>query len=122
MTVNEALGKASDIIGEISDRTRFTEWLSEIENTVCSEIALTHEGANPDLSLITSETDGNRELFVPDPSSSLYVLYLIMKNDLYLRDTEQYANSKAAFEAAYAAFADKYNREHMPGRGCGICL
>lgn len=122
MTINEALGRVADIMGESGDRVRFTEWLAEIENTVCSEVAMTHAGDMPDMSPITAETGGERVLFVPDPDSRLYVLYLIMKNDFYLRDTEQYTNSAAAFEAAYDAFANKYNREHMPRGGSEICL
>lgn len=122
MTINEALGRTVDLIGDSSDVSRFKYWLSEIESTICSEIGATHEGNASDMSPIGPDTDGDRVLFVPDPDSQLYILFLLMKNDFYLQDAEQYANSAAAFEAAYASFADKYNREHMP-RGEGkICL
>lgn len=122
MTINEALGGAVDIIGDSTDVGRLKGWLSEIENTVCSEIGRAHEGSLPDMTPIVSDTDGDRVLFVPDPDSGLYVLYLLMKNDLYMRDAEQYANSSAAFASAYESFADKYNREHMPLGEEKICL
>lgn len=114
MTVNEAITKAGDIIGEGADRQRMTAWLKEIEETVLSETMRCHEGGTGEKKDALNCDDGDRELFVPDPYSKLYVLYIIMQNDLYLRDSEQYMNSASVFASAYAAFCDKYNREHMP--------
>ena len=114
MTVNEAITKAADIIGDSADRQRMKAWIEDIEETVLSETLRCHEGAEDNGKTAPGADDGDRELFVPDPYSKLYVLYIIMQNDLYLRDSEQYMNSASVFASAYAAFCDKYNREHMP--------
>ncbi|MBE6587482.1 MAG: hypothetical protein E7647_03600 [Ruminococcaceae bacterium] len=114
MTVNEAIAAAVRSIGDEVSREELTEWLAQIENTVVCEIAATHEGDTSDKTLITSDGDGNRVLFVPDPYSRLYVNYLIMKCDLSLRDIPQYMNSAAVFSESYKEFADRYNRAYMP--------
>ncbi|MBQ9692103.1 MAG: hypothetical protein IJV70_03000 [Clostridia bacterium] len=114
MTVNEAIAAAVHRLGDTVSRDELTEWLSEIENTVVREIGETHFGQMPNTDIIKPDTDGERVLFAPDPHSRLYLSYLLMKADLYLCDTEQYANSAAVFSEAYKSFADWYNRAYMP--------
>lgn len=114
MTINEAVAKVSASIGESLSRNTLVGWLSEIENTVINEIAATHEGMEYTREIVTAETDGDRELFVPDPYSVLYLHYLIMKCDDSMYDTERYMNSAARFNASYSSFADWYNRTYMP--------
>ncbi len=113
MTINNALGRCAEILGDSVPRETLMLWLSEIENTVLREIAGTHEGVMmPESSDALS--DAESELFVPDPFSELYVLFAVMKNDLRLRDVQRYLNSAAVFSASYSSFADWFNRTHLP--------
>ena len=113
MTVNEAIVRANDCMGDTVPRDRLLNWLWEIEDTVCREIEITHAGADisPSCDIMN---DGDALLTVPDPQSELYILYLQMKNDMYLRDTERYMNSAALFAAAYSSYADSVNRDRVP--------
>ncbi|MBQ4066302.1 MAG: hypothetical protein IJD22_01535 [Clostridia bacterium] len=67
MKVNEAVAAASRLIGEGIERRELIGWLSEIETTVVTEIADTHMGAVGNPSPIDPESDGERQLFAPDP-------------------------------------------------------
>ena len=110
MTINSALAECSRILGDTVPEETIEGWLSEIEAILTEEIAETHEK-----STAHDDTAGReRELFVPDPHSRLYVDYVIMMNDLRLRDMQRYINSASVFSAAYCAFADRYNRTHFP--------
>lgn len=114
MTVNEAVAGAVEILGDTVTREALVLWLWEIENTVITEIAETHEGLYADKTPIDKNCDGERVLFAPDPHSQLYVHYLLMKGDQSLRDATQYINSATQFSASYNNFSDWYNRTYMP--------
>ena len=122
MTVNEAIAGAVEILGDAVTRDALLLWLWEIENTVISEIAETHENSIVNKTPIGNDTDGERVLFVPDPYSQLYVHYLLMKGDYALRDTSQYVNSATQFSVSYNTFSDWYNRTYMPLSVTGIKL
>lgn len=113
MTVNEAIARANDCMGDTVPRDKLLNWLWEIEDTVRRELENTHAGADSG-SFCDITADGDALLTVPDPQSELYILYLQMKNDMYLRDTERYMNSAALFAAAYSSYADCVNRERAP--------
>ena len=86
-------------------------WLQSIEDIIYNEIILTHHSHSEKPALIT---EGDRDLTAPDPYSELYIHYMNMQNDLFLRDHNSYANSSVAFAVSYASYADWYNRTHMP--------
>ena len=113
MTVNEAIARANDCMGDTVPRDKLLNWLWEIEDTVRRELEITHAGADSG-SFCDITADGDALLTGPDPQSELYILYLQMKNDMYLRDTERYMNSAALFAAAYSSYADCVNRERAP--------
>lgn len=113
MTVNEALFVANEKFGNTVPQERLLRWLWEIEDTVRRETVMTHSGfENVSTAEITEPND--MMLSVPDPQSELYIHYLEMKNDMYLRDTDRYMNSALAFSAAYSAYADCINRTKTP--------
>lgn len=122
MTVNEAVAGAVEILGDTVTREALLLWLWEIENTVITEVAETHDGLHSDKRPIDKDSDGNRELFAPDPYSQLYIHYLLMKGDLALGDTNRYQNSATQFSVYYNNFSDWYNRTYMPLQKIGIKL
>ncbi len=121
MTINNALGHFAEILGDTVPEKELLSWLSEIENTVITEIADTHLCGDYETDPITEECDRERELFAPYPFSSLYADYAVMKNDLRVRDMQRYLNSAAVFAASYSSFADWMNRTFMP-RGAKVSL
>ncbi len=111
MKVSEAIALADKYAGEPIDSELKYVWLSQIEDMIYSEIVMAHEDP-PEKPLPV--LSGDRELICPEPYSVLYIHYINMQNDLYLRDTQNYANSASAFAAAYSSYADMYNRSHAP--------
>lgn len=122
MTISNALARCAEALGDAVSEESLILWLSQIENTVITEIAATHLCGEYDASPVTLDCDRSRELFVPDPYSELYVLFAVMKNDLRLRDIQKYMNSAAVFSAAYANFADMFNRTNAPQGNTKIVL
>lgn len=112
MTINEALSRTASETGKGADREKLLSWLWELEETAGCEVFSSH-GTPTAPESITADSDGERILLIPDPYSEIYVLYLRMKNDLYIGDINQYAVSSKLFSSAYRTFADKYNRENM---------
>ena len=119
MTVNEALTRAAESIGDSVPREKLLIWLSEIEDTVDREIAATHTCCRRGTDV---RSDGEAVLLVPDPQSEVYILYMQMKYDLMMHDNEQYNNSAPAFAAAYSTYADSVNRECMPISAARVTL
>ncbi len=111
MTVSEAILRLDKYTGnEVESELKYL-WLQMLEDIVYNEIVQTH--LDP-IDRPAPVSEGERELIVPDPYSEVYIHYMNMQNDLLLRDTRSYANSAAAFVSAYSAYADYYNRTHLP--------
>lgn len=122
MKINEALAKAMQALDSPIEEKELFAWLCDIENIIILEIVNTHEGFNGAYGLLDADSSMEKELFVPEPYSELYVNYLLMKADLWLRDTARYINSASVFASSYTAFVDWYNREHMPLQKSRIVL
>ena len=111
MKVSNAIAYADKYAGDqISVELKY-KWLQQLEDLIYEEIVKTHE---PAVHRPPSVLMGDRELIAPDPYSEVYIHYINMQNDLFMRDTNSYSNSAAAFASAFSAFADWYNRSHMP--------
>ena len=111
MKVSNAIAYADKYAGEQIPAELKYKWLQMIEDMIYEEIVKSHED---DLGKPPSILLGDRDLTAPEPYSQLYIHYINMQNDLYMRDTNSYINSSSAFASAYYAFADWYNRNHMP--------
>ena len=115
MTVNEAIARCDEMMGDSCGREVKLRWLSDVESMVYQEIIRTHEGAYEWAAWKPfGADDGERELFAQDPYGELYVFYLMMRSNLLLQDMNQYNNAAALFESSYTSYADWYNRTHMP--------
>lgn len=87
-----------------------SDWLRELEGKIITEIVNTHEGAPCPRHIFTDDS----ALTAKEPYSSLYGAYLRMKCDLEFGDTQRYKTSGGVFAAAWADFANYYNRTHAP--------
>ena len=111
MKTSEALSKLDSYVSETVDTDEKLSWLDRIEGIIYEELVLTHENAFPKP---PSCFEGERELICEEPYCDLYVFYMAMQHDMQMRDSVSYANNAQAFASAYTAFADHYNRRHLP--------
>ena len=123
MTKKEAASDFFAIYGTDVPTELVMGWIDELEGQMLAEIAATHCDAPADA--CPDSADGMAEdarLFAAFPYDGVYTAYLHMKADLYFGDTEKYENSAMQFASAYSAFADYYNRTHLPLTGAKIRL
>ena len=113
MKISEALTKLDAYVSETVETDEKLSWLDRIEGIIYEELVLTHADGFPKPPPCA---DGDRELICAEPYSDLYVFYMAMQRDMQMRDSVSYANNAQAFDAAYYAFADNYNRRHMPNK------
>ena len=111
MKISEALARLDAYVSETVDTDEKLLWLDRIEGIIYEELVRTHEDG---FSRPPSCYAGDRELLCDEPYADLYIYYMAMQRDMQMRDSISYANNAAAFSAAYSAFADYYNRRHLP--------
>ncbi len=111
MKVSEAISGLDAYVSETVDTDEKLAWLDRIEGIIYEELVRSHED---EVEKPASCSEGERELLADEPYSDLYIYYMAMQRDMQMRDSVSYANNAAAFAASYSAFADHYNRRHMP--------
>ena len=111
MRISDAIAIFDKYAGEAADSQLKYHWLQQIEDIIYNEVILTHENPAERPKPVLC---GDRELLCPDAYAELYIHFLNMQNDLFLRDANGYHNNANAFVAAYNSYADWYNRANMP--------
>ena len=119
MTIGEAIRKVDEMQPNSFSRAEKIAWLRQLDMELWREVCMTHEGweawAMPDnMPDYDEDTEAGRQLIVPDGYDSIYLHWLQSRIDYALRETAQYNNSNAAFEADRQAYRNWYNRKHMP--------
>lgn len=116
MTISEAISRTDDVKPNAYSEARKIMWLSELDGMIKTEIIDTHQGGDSvSFNGYDIETDVlTTELIVPAPYDVLYLRYLEMKIDFSNGEYSKYNNSMMMYNAAYSAFENYYNREHMP--------
>lgn len=119
MTIDQAIERCDEMKPNSYDREDKIRWLSELDGRITADILLTHEAAPGETAQgafpgYDSATDGGTELLVKAPYEDVYIKYLFSQIDFNNAEFTRYNNSAAMFSAVYAAFADAYNRTHMP--------
>ena len=115
MTIREAISRTDAVKPNAYGETAKIIWLSELDGMIKAEIIDTHQGGE-NVSFIGYDinVDTTKELLVPSPYDVLYLSYLEMKIDFSNGEYSKYNNSMMMYNAAYSAFENYYNREHMP--------
>ncbi len=127
MTVREALAK----FGALREGHRYTEeeltaWLTELDARIFEELYLTHlpnAGERfPDRApCYDPETDGDAVLLAPSPHDRIYPAWLETRTDYESAEIGRYNDGAAVFNAAYAAYRNRFNAAHVP-RGTRLRL
>ena len=115
MTIIEAIDKIDTLMPNTYTKEEKISWLSTIEGMIKRNIIDTHEGAeNVDFEGYDEDTDLDTELIVQVPYTDLYVLWLEAMIDYTNGEFTKYNNVIIRYNDMYQAFANDYNRTHMP--------
>lgn len=115
MTIFEAINRIDALKPNSYPQGEKIRWLNTLDGMVKSMIVDTHEGGNMvAFHGYTEDTDLTTELLVPAPYDELYIFWLESKIDYSNGETGRYNNSISMYNAAYAEYANYYNRTHMP--------
>lgn len=115
MTISEAISRTDDVKPNAYPEAKKILWLSELDGMIKAEIIDTHhDGEHITFAGYDIDTDVTTKLLAPAPYDVLYLRYLEMKIDYSNGEYNKYNNSLSMFNAAYTAFANFYNRTHMP--------
>ena len=144
MTIMDALYRIDELKPNSYSQTQKIQWLSTLDGLIYREIIETHEGnpfetdeggvnarsldslqdeeggTTAPLVPITrvpgygEDADLTTELLVPAPYDDIYIRWLESQIDYTNGEYGKYNNSIAMYNAAYTAYANYYNRTHMP--------
>lgn len=99
MTVSEVLENYNEENqNDISEKLKKL-WISELDKKIVSELTKNYEGFKSDF--YTLEKDDSFILNAPTEYDEIYSLYLKMKSDYYLGETERYNNSAKIYNRLY---------------------
>jgi hypothetical protein len=91
------------------------KWLSSLDGMIKTEIIDTHEGGeNVVFKGYDENTEITTELLVPAPYDDIYLRWIEMQIDYANGEYGKYNNSSMLYNTAYNAYANYYNRTHMP--------
>ncbi|MBR6050766.1 MAG: hypothetical protein IKP68_06130 [Clostridia bacterium] len=116
MTIIEAINRTDAVKPNQYTQEEKIRWLSILDGMVKKEIIDVHEGA--DLVPFTpyaADTALDTVLLIAEPyAQEAYTAWLSAQIDYSNEEINRYANSMAAFNAAYSAYSAWYNRTYMP--------
>ena len=117
MTVAEAIARTDALKPNGYSYAQKIAWLSTLDGAVTHELINTHEGGEwvgfePYADAVPPDTP----LLIPAPFDETYLRYLEAQIDYANGEFDRFNNSNAMYAAAYSAFANYYNRTHIP---CG---
>ena len=115
MKIIEAINRIDSLKHNTYSRNEKVAWLSRLDSRVKRLIIDTHEGGS-DIAFTGygDSTDPNTELLVPAPFDELYLRWLESQIDYANGEYDKYNNSILMYQAAYDAYANHYNRSHLP--------
>ena len=115
MTILEAINKIDAIKPNSYSQPDKIRWLSTLDGIIKREIIDTHEGAEGvTFEGYSENTNLTTNLLVPAPYDEIYLRYLEMQIDYANSEFGKYNNSMHMYKTAYTAYANHYNRTHMP--------
>jgi hypothetical protein len=115
MTIMEALFRIDELKPNSYSQPEKIKWLSSLDGVIKSEIIDTHEGGEGVIfNGYDEDADLASTLLVPAPYDDIYLRWLETQIDYANGEYGKYNNSMAMYNTAYTAYANYYNRTHMP--------
>lgn len=98
-------------------------WLSKVDGMVKRLIIDTHEGGEMiNFTGYDENTPEDTELLVPAPYDTVYLRWLEAQVDYHNGEYGKYNNAIMLYNTEFQAYADDYNRSHMPlTKKSGFC-
>ncbi len=115
MNIIEAIANIDSFKPNNYTQTDKVAWLSRLDAMVKKEIIDTHEGGE-DIAFegYNDDTPVETELLIPAPYDEVYLRWLEAQIDYTNGEYGRYNNSMVMYNTSYTAFANYYNRTHMP--------
>ena len=118
MTLSDARARTDALRPNSFTRRQKLDWLSALDGAVTAELINTPEGGEwVKFEAYTEESAPDTRLLVPPPYEEVYLRYLEAQMDYANGEFDRFNNSNAMYAAAWTAFANYYNRMHMPRGG-----
>ena len=115
MTILEAINTLDSQKHNTYGRTDKIQWLARLDAMVKRLIIDTHEGSDDVVfTPYTDDTDLDTVLLVEEPFDEVYLRWMEAQIDYTNGEYSKYNNSITMFNTAYQAYANHYNRTHMP--------
>ena len=114
MTITKAIGVVDNIRPNQISTAQKTEWILAVEKRVKNEIYLTHKHDGVDFTNFNSSTIATDTLYVPEPYSEIYTLFLCGMVDFYHAEYDRYNNDVDLFNKTFDDYAQWYNRNNEP--------
>lgn len=113
MTIAQAIAAVDALAPNTFDRETKISWLSRLDHQVQRELVETHEGATS-FTPYTADTPADTILAMDSPYDECYIRYLQAQIHYENGELTRYKNAMMLFNSVYSAFADHYNRTHLP--------
>ena len=115
MTIMDALYRIDEIKPNSYSQSEKVKWLSTLDGVIKREIIDTHEGGEDVIfNGYDEDADLATTLLVPPPYDDIYLRWIETQIDYANGEYGKYNNSMAMYNTAYSAYANHYNRTHMP--------
>ena len=115
MTINEAITRLDSLKPNGYTLPDKIGWLSIVDGMIKNNIIDTHEGGEAvTVNGYNDDTPLDTELIVKAPSDELYLSWLSSKVDYYNGEYLKYNNNIVRYNDTLTAYANYYNRTHMP--------
>lgn len=122
MTINEAIELVDELRPNQYTRDIKIAWLSTLDGRIYNEVFCTHEGNQVASMPRYTEESGEVELLIPYPyAEDIYNYFLQAMIDKENGEATRYNQSITMYNSAFRAFANAYNRTHMP-LSAGSCF
>ena len=119
MTILEAITNIDTLKYNTYTNEDKVDWLSRLDAMIKRLIIDTHEGGETvKFDGYTEMTDVDTVLLVPAPFDEVYLRWMEAQIDYHNGEYDKYNNAIIMYNTAFEAYANFYNRLHMPkGRG-----
>ncbi len=114
MTIMEAIYRIDEVKPNSYSQSEKIKWLNTLDGIVKNDIIDTHEGGEDVVFGGYTDSDLSKELLVPAPYGDIYLRWLEARMDYANGEFSRYNNSITMYNTAYTAYANHYNRTHMP--------
>lgn len=115
MTIKDAINRVDALLQNTYPTVEKVLWLSELDGMVKREIIDTHVGG--DAVRFTGydvNTSMDTVLLVPAPYDKIYLWWLEAQIHKHNEENNRWNNAIVLYNSEWQAFAEYYNRNHMP--------